>query len=164
MPANDLQSGIYASLAKVANFFAEKMKQKIDDVKAPKIIKQHISIDSPVVNPNISYVDVVIDTSKEGAPMAGAYEFGSQPYHIPPDGEKFMAFPKERWPTFDPSKWGNRAIPNTFVFTHVNHPVIVPRPYIQPTILENKEEIRKMLARDFKAAILGNIQKVTVIK
>lgn len=164
MAANDIQSGIYASLANIARFFVEQMKQKIDDVNAPKVIKEHISIDSPVVNPNMSYVDIKIDTSKDGAPMAGAYEFGSQPYRIPPDGEKFMAFPKEKWPTFDPSKWGNRAIPNTFVFTHVSHPAIVARPYIKPTILENKDTIRKMLAQDFKAYIIGNIQKVTVIE
>lgn len=161
--SSNLQSGIYASLSKVASFFAEQMKQKIDDVHAPKVIKDHVSIDSPVVNPEMSYVDIKIDTSKTGAPMAGAYEWGAQPYRIPPDGEKFMAFPKEKWPTFDPSKWRG-AIPNTFVFTHVNHPAIVARPYIRPTIVDNKDAIRKMLAQDFKASILGNIQKVTVIE
>ncbi len=157
---SDIQSGLYASLAKVASFFADKMKQKIRDVKAPHKIAEHISIDSPVIGDRESYVDIVIDTSKDAAPMAGAYEWGKEPYRIPPEGEKFMAFPNSKWPQYEPPP----KAPAVFVFTHVMHPMIVPRPYIKPTIVENKEEIKKMLARDFKASILANIQKVTIIE
>lgn len=160
IPASNIQSGLYASLAKVANLIAEKMKQKVKDVKAPSIITKHISIDSPVISDKASYVDIVIDTSKNGAPMAGAYEWGKEPYRIPPEGEKRMAFPKEKWPQYEPPP----SAPNVFVFTHVMHPMIVPRPYIKPTIIENKEEVKRILARDFKVAILGSIQKVTIIE
>jgi hypothetical protein len=44
------------------------------------------------------------------------------------------------------------------------HPTIVPRPYIRPTIIDTKEEVRKILAQDFKASILAGVQKVTVIE
>lgn len=160
MPNNNITSGLYASLAKVGIFFAEKMKQKISDVNAPKKIAKYTSVESPVVNDEGGYVDIVIDTSKDGAPMAGAYEWGKEPYRIPPDGEKFMAFPKEKWPQYKPPP----PAPNVFVFTHVNHPAIVPRPYIEPTIRENLPEIKKMLANDFKQAIISGIEKRVVIE
>ena len=160
MPNSNIQSGLYASLAKVGALFAERMKQKIKDVKAPSKIAEHTSVSSPVVGDTEGYVDIVIDTKKNAAPMAGAYEWGKEPYRIPPEGEKFMAFPKKKWPQYEPPP----PAPAVFVFTHVMHPMIVPRPYIKPTIIETKDEIKKILAQGFKASILSRTQKVTIIE
>ena len=162
MPNSSIQSGLYASLAKVGSFFAEKMKQKIKDVKAPSKIAEHVSVSSPVVGDRESYVDIVIDTKKNAAPMAGAFEWGSGihgkgggKYII--KGNPLLAIPASRWPN-------KKFDDDPAILPFVNHPGVAARPYIEPTIKENKDEIRKILAQGFKASILSEVQKVTIIE
>ena len=163
MHSSNIQSGLYASLARVGSFFAEKMKQKIKDVKAPSKIAEHVSVSSPVVGDRESYVDIVIDTNKEhGAPMAGAFEWGSGIHGKGGDkyiikGNPLLAIPASRWPN---KKYND----DPAILPFVNHPGVAARPYIEPTIKENKDEIRKILAQGFKASILSEVQKVTIIE
>jgi len=148
--------GMLAKLNEIAVFFVDKVKQKIDDVNAPKAIKGNIFIGSPMaLGEGRMYIDVTFDH-----PTAHAYEYGTDAYRIPNSGEKFMAFPREKWPQYNSSK----PAPAYFVFTHVNHPPIQARPYIRPTIIENKEEMRKILGQAFKAEILRGVKKLTVIE
>ena len=161
MGSNDIKPGIYASLIKSANVFVEAMKQKIDQVNAPRKIKEHISIDSPQETGEGTSIDVVIDMSENAAPMAAAYEWGKEPYTIVPGAGKnpFMTFPKGKWPQYQPPP----DAPEFFRFSSVEHPEIKARPYIQPTIEETADQIAEILATEFKASILIGEARIEVI-
>jgi hypothetical protein len=92
--------------------------------------------------------------------MAGAYEYGAQPYRIPPEGETFMAFPKEKWPQYEPPP----PAPNVFVFHHVQHPEIIARPYIRPTIADTREEITQILGKEFRVYLRNRIREILIEK
>lgn len=167
MSVNDVKPGIYASLIKVANHFVQKMEAKIDQVNAPKAIKNATSIDSPQENENGQSIDIVIDLNKEtGAPMAGAYEWGSgehatrgtpNKYIITPSNAKVLAIPASRWP--------NKLYEDDPAFLKkVYHPGVAARPYIQPTIEEEADAVVEILATDFKASILRGEARIEVIK
>jgi len=148
------KAGIHTGLVLAANHFVEKMKQKIEQVNVPRKIGDATSIGSPVVQKEISYIDITIDLKE--APMAAAFEYGSgihgkkgETYRIPKEGStSFLAIPRERWTKYQPP-----PDVDPVVLPHVAHPGVAARPFIKPTIQEEREQIRKILGKEFVASI-----------
>ena len=150
---------LLAGLSQVASIFIEKVKMKVDEVNAPSNIKEAITQESPIVSGNNAVsIDVVVDIDL--APAAGAYEFGAEEYRIPADGDKFMAFPKAKWPQYKPPP----TAPDVFVFYSVQHPKIVARPYLKPCIPPTIAEAKKILGRALKAELLSKTVRVEIIE
>jgi hypothetical protein len=148
-------------LIQVGAFFSEKLREKVTSGRYPQAIKDGISVDEPKQN----YIDVLVT-----APMAAAFEYGSgihatrgvkAKYRIPKEGgSSFVAFPKERWPGYEPPP----EAPDVFVFSFVMHPGIVARPYIKPTIQSSAPQIREILGKAFKAEILLGVEREVIIE
>lgn len=175
MAVSNIQSGLYKALAEAGRHFATKLSDAVSQNNLPKAISDAISIDSPVVGDTESYVDVKIDL--ETAPMARAFEWGSgihrtrggekETYRIPKKGTTSgLAF---KWDKVDETTPTGRKFRGILPdgragFTFVDHPGVAPRPYIIPTIKAEKEQIKRILAREFKASILLGVEKITVIE
>ena len=172
-----VKAGIHTGLVLAANHFVEKMKAKIGQVNVPSTIGDKTSIGSPMVQGDMAFIDITIDLNPEtGAPMAAAFEYGSgihgrkkQRYPITPTEKEALAFPWEVAENLSPSFVGRQTggieltSEKRAVLSKVMHPGVAARPFIRPTIQETKEEIKKILGREFKASIsLGGI--VTEIK
>jgi hypothetical protein len=156
---------ILASLAEIGRIFSERLKDKIDSVNAPKVIKKNIFVGEPKQSNSTSSIDIVIDH-----PAAPAYEWGSgihatrgskrEKYRIPKEGgAAFVAFGKDKWLGHTPPKGIDY-----FFFTSVQHPGVAQRPFIKPTIEDTKAEFRKILGQGFKAELLAGKEKVEVIE
>ena len=166
MPSSNIKAAVDVALQKSAALFRTAMIQKGRDVKVPSGLDRATYVDTPKHESTRSYIDIII--SLKLAPWAGAYEYGSgehgekgERYRIPREGGgSFVAFPKERWPQYKPPP----QAPDVFYFPYVMHPGVEARPYIQPTIKDTKQAIRKIFAKDFKLAILYGVPKVTVIE
>ena len=168
MTANNIPNGILAGLTKVANYFVQKMKQQLSSGNYPSgnsdrgttSIQDAVSIGTAQTNGDSSFIDVDIDLKK--APMAAAFEWGSglhtqrgvaALYPIAAKGSDPLHFfwaKKGKW-------FKGTALP-------FGHPGIKPDPYIAPTLIENKAEIRKILGQELKAAIMLGVPPVTVIE
>ena len=142
-------------------FFRDKMFEKIDQVKAPRNIKKHTSVGSAQKKGNVYSIDIEIDISDGAAPEAPAYEWGSglqrtrgtpSLYPIEVKNAPNLVFWWER----EQKLFVGKRLP-------IGHPGVQARPYIAPTIKENADEIKKILGRGFKAAILAGTTKVEVI-
>ena len=166
VPQN-INNGIINSLVRTANFFVMKMKEKVLQVNAPRNINEAVQIEPVEPIEEGAKINVVIPL--EDAPAAGAYEWGSglhatrgprQTYPIDPVKGDALAF---SWPKVDGQPFP-RLEDGRVVLPGVNHPGVEPRPYIKPTLQEQKAEMKKMIGQDFKAAILVGTKKVEVIK
>jgi hypothetical protein len=160
-----IESGLLKNLTVAANHFKEIMFKKIDEVRAPKNIKTHTSVGSVQKKGNQMSIDISIDISKEAAPEAPAYEWGSGEhatrgnvgrYKI--EGNPLLAIPRSRWPDYNPP-----PDIDPVVLPYVLHPGVAPRPYIAPSIQESTPKIKEILGRGFKASILVGVPKVEVI-
>ena len=165
MPFNKAQfdAGMLQKLGVVASKFMEIMAQKVSQNGLPKKITEHTSAKSPQKKGSKYSIDVVIDTRKDAAPMAGAFEWGSglhgekgATYSIP--GMPWLAIPRERWPKFAPP-----PDVDPVVLSKVDHPGVEARPYIEPAIKDIREPFKKMFAEEFKRQVLMGTPKVTVI-
>jgi hypothetical protein len=118
-------------------------------------------------------ITVSIDLSEGAAPMARAFEFGSGlhaelgkkgTYEIKPKKSGgHLSFEKSKWPKYDPNYFeeGKPGVaPDWFHFTFVNHPGIVARPFMRPSVVATKPEIINILGNSFKASILINLKEV----
>jgi len=176
MESNNPQVGLHVGLAKAAEYFRDKMFQKIDSERLPDVIKSATTVEPPVVSGDSGHVDIVIDTSEKGAPMAGAFEYGSgihgsegKEYVIRPKNAPALAFPWQ--PDYIP--WGSpkfkgvirtgEGTEGTYFFHYVEHPGVEAVPYIRPTIIENRKEIAKIINKEFIASITFK-GKVTIIE
>ena len=166
MAANDIPNGILAGLTKVANLFVQKMKDKISQNRLPHKISEATSIGAAQQAGSGAFIDVDIDLKK--APMAAAFEWGSgihtqrgvpDTYPIVPRNKRVLAIPRARWSNFSPPPDVDPVI-----LRKVNHPGVAARPYITPTLVENKAEFRKILGKELKAAIMLGVPPVTVIE
>lgn len=154
--SNSPQKGLYAGLIKGATFFVSKMGQKIDSEGLSKRIKDATSIGSPVVKGDGGYIDVTIDLSKDAAPMAAAFEYGSgihgkegKTYPITHrEAGRALQIPRGRWEKFSPPP--DR---DPLYFMKVDHPGVKARPYIRPTINDYRKEIAKLIGREFIESI-----------
>jgi hypothetical protein len=162
-------NNVLAALANIGNIFSEKLKQKIDTVRAPKAIKDNIFVGSPMENGANASIEITIDH-----PAAAAFEWGSGIHGK--KGEKYWILPKNKgalaflWPghTADFPRRGKYLGPGEdgerLVFSYVEHPGVEERPFIKPTIDDTKEEFKKILGQGFKAELLAGTNKVEVIE
>jgi hypothetical protein len=160
MPFND--AGMLKQLGIISKLFMEAMAENIRSKRAPRKIIEHTSATSPKKEGNKYSVEIVIDTSEDAAPMAGAFEWGSgehgeegDRYLIP--GAPWLIIPRERWPDFEPPER------DPILMRSVMHPGVEARPYIKPTIMETRDKFRDILGKEFKAMILADTKKVEVI-
>jgi hypothetical protein len=169
-------NNILASLTKVAGFFVEQMKRKIEEVKAPTAIGENTTIDPAQETNEGCSIDIVI---KHGAAMA--FEYGSgihgkkgEKYIIEPTKRAALAFEWEEAKNISPS---NPYIPipsaprltysrtsGRIMLPYVMHPGVAPRPYVHPTIEENKEEMKKILGQGFKAMLMEGKKPIEIIE
>ncbi len=163
MPFNKAQfnSSLLKNLNIAGAFFRDKMFEKIDQVKAPRRIKEHTSVEQAKQEGNSYSIDIVIDISEDAAPEAPAYEWGSglqrtrgtpSLYPIEVKNAPNLVFWWER----EQKLFVGKRLP-------IGHPGVEARPYINPTIKENMQEIKKIIGKDFKAAILAGTKRVEVI-
>lgn len=168
------EAGIMTKLQEIAKEFMAIMARRVDQNNLPKAINENTSAESPQKQGGTYFIDVIIDTSPNKAPMAGAYEWGSglqdtkgerKKYRIEPkSGGGVLAFPAER--TFLLQRMGQSLIPkqsDTYFFAYVDHPGVAPRPYIRPSINDIKEPLKKKFAEEFKRHYLAGRPKVTII-
>jgi hypothetical protein len=169
---------ILAAMGKVGKLFYDTMIDKLNTGNYPKAstdgrgftsIQGATSVRSPEQNGNTFKEEIVIDLDL--APFAGAYEYGSglrgkkkQRYPINPKNKTIMSFPESDWPGYDDSwDWGAFPVNGTFYLPHVLHPGVNAKPYIRPTITQINDEVKKLLAREFKVAVLREGKPVEVI-
>ena len=168
---------ILAAMGKVGKLFYDTMIDKLNTGNYPSkpdrgqsTIQTATSVRSPEQQGNTFKEEIVIDLKK--APFAAAYEYGSgehgeqgTTYPIDPKNSAYMVFPEGDWPGFIPG--ATKVAPNKdgiFFLTHVDHPGVAARPYIRPTITQLNDEVKKLLAREFKVAVLREGKPVEVIK
>jgi hypothetical protein len=166
MSSKDISNGILAGLTKVANIFVQRMKERVTQNKLPQKINEAVSIGAAQQQGDTSFIDV--DIHLKTAPMAAAFEWGSgihtqrgipNTYPIMPKTKEALAIPRARW-----SKYIPPPDIDPVILLKVNHPGVAPRPYILPTLVENKEEFRKILGRELKASIMLSIPPITIIE
>lgn len=171
MNTNDL----IAALGKVGKLFYDTMGVKLSEDRYPpsaddnlrgfKTILEATTVRSP--EHVADHFEVVIAINLRLAPYARAYEWGSgehsdegNKYAIDP-GKNYMIFPKEDWPDWIPWPNNGGVTPNKngmFFLVHVEHPGVAAKPYIQPTIMQINDDVKKMLAHEFKVMVLRDVQ------
>jgi len=157
----NINNSLIAGLTRAANHFVIRMKEKIDAVKAPKIIKDATSIGTANISGETVSIEITIDLKK--APMATAYEWGSGIHSTKEEKKTYpithrtpgkkLRIPAERWP--NKSKNDDPAF-----LPYVNHPGVAPRPYIKPTIVAEMPEIKRIVGQEVKASILIGIKEM----
>jgi hypothetical protein len=168
MTANDINNGILAGLTKVATLFVQKMKQRLSSGNYPQgnsgrgttSIQDATSIGTAQTNGDISFIDVNISLAQ--APFAAAFEWGSG-LHAKRGGAALYLIAAKNADQlhFWWEKGGKWFVGKKLPF---GHPGIVAKPYIAPTLAENKAEFRKMIGKELKAAIMLGVPPVTVIE
>lgn len=147
-------NNIQAALIEVARKLMQKMASTASSNGMPLRVAARInrstSASSVTQSGNMYKVSVKIDMSKDAAPMAAMYEYGIGAYLIPKDGTTFMAFPKERWPQYKPPP----EAPDTFVFFKVTHPAVEAKPYIAPSVIANRVDVKQLLGKAFVESVI----------
>lgn len=161
-------NSILAGLVRVASLFVARMKAKVSSNGLPSKISDSTYIGEAQSNESSSSIEIRIDMSKNGAPMAAAFEWGSgihrtrgQAGTYPIEGHPLLAIPRSRWPNYEPPPDVDPVI-----LPAVNHPGVAARPYIQPTLEDAsfQQEARKILGQSFKEQVLLGVPKETVIE
>jgi len=165
MPFNNanLDAGILQKLVVIAQEFYNVMSQTASQKNLPEEIIENTSIKSPKKDGKGYSIDVVIDTSEDAAPMAGAYEWGSgihrtkgTPYLYPIVAKNA---PNERLHFY----WEERQKWFIGVRLPYGHPGVQAKPYIKPSLENTKDKIKQTLGKEFKAQILSQTPRVTII-
>jgi hypothetical protein len=172
-------SDLLASLGKVGKLFYDKMLERLNQGNYPHgestkfrtltSIQDATTVDSPQPISGGAMVEIKIDLKK--APYAGAYEEGSgehgpkaSTYTIKPRNVGEMVFPEDDWPNFVPGATSVAPRKGFFFLTNVEHPGVEKKPYISPTIAEVHDDVKKILARDFKEMLLRDGKPMEIIK
>jgi len=147
-------NNIQAALVEVARRLMQKMAATASQNGMPSKVAARINrstfAGTPTKVGNGYSIKVSIDMSKDAAPMAAAYEYGIGEYPIPKEGTTFMAFPKEKWPQYVPPP----PAPDVFVFFKVTHPAIEAKPYIRPSVIENRADAKQLLGKAFVESVI----------
>lgn len=155
------EASILKRLTEVAKDFMEIMAQKVNQNNLPKAINEHTGAESPQKKGSTYSIDVVIDTSEDAAPMAGAYEWGSGVHRTKgtpglypiaaKDAPELVFWWEKR------QKWfRGAALP-------FGHPGVEARPYIRPSIEKIQEPLKQKFAKEIKMQLLRGTPKVTII-
>ena len=157
---------ILVALAKVGKIFRDKASARAQSNKTP-IKDSAFSVGSPMQNDATYSIEVMIDNP---GGIAAAYEWGSGihrtkgtpgTYTIKPKNKSMLAFD---WPKVAGEPGFRRLPDGRVLLASVQHPGVAPRPYLRPTLEENKEEFKKILGQGFKAEILQGVNKIEVIE
>ena len=153
--SSDAMIALRKGLTAAASLLAEKAKQKVtSNAKVPNNIAENMKVGKVETKGTGALgITISIGMKENEAPAAAAYEFGSglhgkegKKYPIVPrKSGGFLVFPKERWPGYAPPP----DAPNVFFFSKVMHPGVKARPYMKPSIEENKEEMGKLIGSFF---------------
>ena len=165
MPFNSgqVQSGLMRKITILADEFVVTMKSTIDEVRAPSEIKEHISMGNAEKAGDGISIDVSIDISEDGAPMAPAYEWGSGLQRtrgtpsLYPIKAKDVSNPLHFF-------WVERQKWFIGVELPYGHPGVSPRPFIVPSIKKILPKMKQELGKTIKAELLVGVEKVTVIR
>jgi len=156
-------NNLLAALGEIAKKFAEKSKQKSIEVGAPKDIK--FSQTSPIEENGQESVEV-----HATHPAVAAFEYGSGihatqgakgKYPIEPKNKDYLAF---FWPKVEGEPGFRRLPDGRVLLKHVEHPGVEAKPFLKPTLEENKDEYKQILGEAFKADILIGTNKVETIE
>jgi len=149
---------MHIGLVRIANLIVSAMKGKLgsgypsgNPVYGWIPIQDTIFI-GDVKQDNIG-TSITIELGGEKAPYAAAYEWGSG-LHATKSAPRLYPIVAKNAPNLvffwqERGKWfvGPRL--------PIGHPGVAPKPYIKPSIDENKVEMKKILAREFKIAVLA---------
>ena len=109
--------------------------------------------------------EIIVDLKK--APQAAAFEYGSgihgeegEEYIIEPDTAPALAFPKSKWPGYNPPP----KAPEVFVFPFVMHPGVAAKPYLRPAIEKDRKAIRTLILNGFIKGYKDGIDVKVIIK
>lgn len=161
-----IENSIVAGLTKAANFYAQKVAQKIREVNAPHRMAEKVIVGQAVVSGNQASIDISI--TDDAAP---AFEFGSgihatkgpaEKYIIAPRNKGALAFdwsPEDEGMVFKSPKFIAQIGDDRWLFRFVEHPGVAPRPFMRPTLLENRQEIAKMIGKEFSHQIFVEIRE-----
>lgn len=177
MNGNNLNLGVHAALQLAAKLFVERVSKRLQSSEYPGADvtgRGNIPIQDSIVigtsQQTTAGVQIVITFGGPKAPYAIAYEYGSGIHSTIGPSHTYPIFPKEKmalafdWPGHDPDippnsgKFVGMAKDGRFMFYYVDHPGIMPHPYIHPTITDTKDEIKKIIGKEFKASILIGIK------
>jgi hypothetical protein len=181
MKGSDPKVGIEIALLKSADHFSRKVKERIAQNNLPNVISDSVVIDSPVTSSDGAYIDITINADNS-APMAGAFEYGSgiwaergtrDRYPILPRNASFLAFEWEQAGagSLSPSHLQDIGVNarggieltagGKAILPGVMHPGVQARPYIRPTIVSEREEIKRIIGQEFRASIsLGGVTEI----
>lgn len=147
-------NNIQAALIEVARKLMQKMASTASSNGMPSRVAARInrstSATSVTQSGNTYRVSVQVDMSKDAAPMAAMYEYGIGEYPIPKSGTTFMTFPKEKWPQYEPPP----PAPDKFIFFQVTHPAVEAKPYIHPSVIANREDVKRLLGKAFIESVI----------
>lgn len=164
-PTNTINQDIHAALVQVANLVVASMKNKLSsgypsgDKQGLSPIQDTISVGQ--VQQEMNGLSIMITLGGKDAPYARAYEWGSGIHatrgtpHLIPIAAKNAPNLVFWW------EKGNKLFVGPKL--PIGHPGVAPKPYIEPSIRENKAQMKKIMGREFKAAILSGTERVTEI-
>lgn len=176
---NNVNQGVRVGLIRVANLVSNTMKKRLASGYPPGNpeygwvpIQDTITIGQ--VSEGNGQSSITISLGGERAPYAAAYEWGSGIHKTRGSPGTYVIKPRDKgalafyWPGHEsgmrPGKkfimYGNDG---RLLFTYIDHPGVEAKPYIEPSIQENKQEVKKILAREFKMSLLIGREKVTEI-
>jgi hypothetical protein len=156
---------ILTALAQIGSIFRNKASAKAQSNKTP-IKDAAFSVGSPMQKGATYSIDIMVDNP---GGIAGAYEWGSGihrtkgtpgTYTIKPKNASMLAFD---WPKVAGEPGFMRLPDGRVLLASVQHPGVDARPYLKPTIMETREEFKKILGQGFKAEILSGVNKIEVI-
>lgn len=174
LTSEQIKSGLYVGLAKAGAHFADELRKRVSGGDYPHEIGEAISLGQVGQSgEDVFFIDVIIDLKI--APMAMAYEYGSGEHATRGEAKKYIIAPREagalafEWePEFIP--WGSEKFigisskTGKFLFRFVEHPGVERRPYVHPTLQDNKVIIKKMIGAEFEAKIRAGGKVIEVIR
>ena len=165
--SNNINVGLHAALVRTANLVADSMKNKLSsgypsgDEKYGWIPIQDTIVIGQVQQSSTSQ-SIQITLGGEKAPYAAAFEYGSGTWATVGPAGVYPIAARPGTPNLvfwwkKAGKWFiGPALP-------IGHPGVEKKPYIKPSIDENREEIKSLLKKEFKVGILLGGRRVQVI-
>lgn len=173
-----MSDDLIANMTKMAGIVANEIRSQAKNQRVP-YVDRALSITPAEISKDKTEIriKIIIDTTETGAPAAGAYEWGSgeratvgpiERITIPSNRKfdsKLLVWPKEDWPTYDPSYYTPpRPQPDWHVYREVHHPGVFPRPFIRPAISMHMMDIISLMGEGVVAQIMSKLKLVETIK